>query len=219
MPSRAVSHVSKTQAAKTQVTKSGVDKRWFVQRIADKQLSQRKIAGILKLPPSAVSLTLASKRDMAMSEAVQWARILGVPLDEVLRRAGVEPPKEGGTTVPIVGWVDESGEIHMEKVQGPKTAPRPVEVPQDAVALRIQDGGPMDGWLAYFVPGDHLEPDAVGRWSVSKVTNGPQYLRVLQRGYESGKWSLQPMRPAVDVKKIENVKVDWACPVFWIKAG
>lgn len=196
-----------------------INTKWFQERIADRGYSQRKIAATLGMDPAAVSLMLRGKRKMTLNEAADLARLLGVPLNQVLDHAGIDAPKDAKGMIPIVGWVDDFGEVHMEKVHGPRRAPRPVEVPEGSVALRIQDRGPMDGWLAYYVPQERLDPDAVGRWAVIQLAaKGPQYLRVLARGYEPGKWTLQPLRPAGEGRKVEGVKVEWACPVVWIRA-
>ena len=197
-----------------------VNVEWFKQRIADCNLSQRKIAKKMKMDPASFSLKLQGKRPLRLREAGELAEILGVPLDQVARYAGLRIPKDTDMTnaVPIAGWVDTNGEVRMEAIDGPAEVPRPAEVSKGALALRIRDGGPLDGWVAYYVPGDRVDPDAVSRWSVAKVADGPLYLRVLTRGYDFGKWTLQPLRPIAATARVENVTVEWARPVQWIRA-
>lgn len=89
-------------------TAEKVDTRWFQDRLADKRLSQRRLAARLGLDPAAVSLMLRGKREVKVSEAAQIARFLGVEVDEVLGRfgagrvedrpsAGEEKPRANGS--------------------------------------------------------------------------------------------------------------------------
>lgn len=66
-----------------------IDTRWFQDRLTDKKLSQRKLASLLNLDPAAVSLMLRGRRKMSAAEAAEVARVLGVPVKDVLVRAGV----------------------------------------------------------------------------------------------------------------------------------
>ena len=70
------------------VKSDGVDTRWFQNRLADKRLSQRKLASHLHLDPAAVSLMIRGKRKISAAEAAEIARLLGVTVEEVLMRAG-----------------------------------------------------------------------------------------------------------------------------------
>lgn len=66
-----------------------VDTRWFQNRLADRRISQRKLATVLNLDPSAVSLMLRGKRQMSAAEAAEVSRVLDVDVEEVLRHAGI----------------------------------------------------------------------------------------------------------------------------------
>lgn len=66
-----------------------IDTRWFQDRLADKRMSQRKLASVMNLDPAAVSLMFRGRRKMSAAEAAEVARILNVEVDEVLRRAGI----------------------------------------------------------------------------------------------------------------------------------
>lgn len=67
-----------------------VDTRWFTDRIADKRLSQRRLAHLMGIDPGAMSLMLRGKRRMTIGEAGEIARLLGVEVEEVLMRAGAD---------------------------------------------------------------------------------------------------------------------------------
>lgn len=69
-----------------------IDTRWFQDRLADKRLSQRKLASMMNLDPAAVSLMFRGKRKMSAAEASEIAKLLGVEASEVLMRAGADAP-------------------------------------------------------------------------------------------------------------------------------
>lgn len=75
------------------------DTRWFRERLSDAQLSQRKLAQHLHLDPAAVSLMLRGKRKMSTKEATELAKLLRVPVQEVVLRAGNTATVPVGHTV------------------------------------------------------------------------------------------------------------------------
>ena len=66
-----------------------IDTHWFQSQLADRRLSQRKLAHLMGLDPGAVSLMLNGKRRLSAAEAGEIARLLNVDVTEVLTRAGV----------------------------------------------------------------------------------------------------------------------------------
>jgi len=91
-----------------------VDSKWFVGRLMDKNISQRRMAKHLGLDPAAVSLMLRGKRKATAQEVAEIARLLGVGADEVLSRlgTGVVVAKKGSgggepvatSAPPVVGF-------------------------------------------------------------------------------------------------------------------
>lgn len=67
-----------------------VDTHWFHGVLADKRMSQRRLAALMGLDPAAVSLMLRGKRKMSANEVAEMARLLGVSVQEILVRAGAE---------------------------------------------------------------------------------------------------------------------------------
>lgn len=67
----------------------GVNTRWFQNGLADVKVSQRRLAKMMGVDPSAVTLMLKGRRAMSASEAALIAKVLGVPVDDVLREAGI----------------------------------------------------------------------------------------------------------------------------------
>lgn len=84
---------------------------WFAAKLSDKGMSQRQLARLMGIDASAVSLMLRGRRKMDVKEAGEVARLLGVPVDEVLRHAGVAVPVDHHAPgrVPVLGWADSDG--------------------------------------------------------------------------------------------------------------
>lgn len=91
-------------------TATKVDSRFFQNALADKGLSQRKLAARLGLDPAAVSLMIKGKRKLSASEAAEIAKFLGISVEEVLFRSG------NSTTMPGRGK-------HMSLPPAPPTPP------------------------------------------------------------------------------------------------
>lgn len=75
-----------------------IDTHWFQSQLADRRLSQRKLAQLMGVDPGAVSLMINGKRRMTMEEAAEIARLLHVDVTEVMTKAGVSAPK---TAAPV----------------------------------------------------------------------------------------------------------------------
>jgi transcriptional regulator with XRE-family HTH domain len=69
-----------------------VDTRWFQNKLADRHMSQRKLAAIMGIDPGALSLAFHGKRKLSADEVAELANILKVDPAEVLARAGAAAP-------------------------------------------------------------------------------------------------------------------------------
>ena len=199
-----------------------INTAWFRARLADKKISQRKLAKLLELDPAAISYTLRGMREMKMAEAVAIATLIGQPLDEVLLHAGVRPPKEGKYMVRIGGWIDSHGTVHIGTAKGEKLVVAPPGLPEDCVALRYQVGRTsaegMDGWIVYAATGRAIDPTALGRLSIVQVANkGPLVIGMAARGYSVGSYNVLPWVPGG--LALEDVMLDSASPVLWVKTA
>lgn len=67
-----------------------VDRGWFQGRLADKRISQRELARLMGVDPSAVTLMFRGRRQISAGEAATIARVIDAPVAEVLSRAGIE---------------------------------------------------------------------------------------------------------------------------------
>jgi transcriptional regulator with XRE-family HTH domain len=190
-----------------------VDKRWFQDRVRDADISQSKLAQMLGIDRSAMSLTFNGKRKMQLEEAARIAEILGLDVKEVLARAGVQPHK-GPRSVSVVGVVDAAGRIHDKRGAG--RADPPNDVPKTTVALRCEDrAAVIYNWVLFFVPAAAIVGDALERVSIVRTADGAQYLAALSRGFEAGTYNLR----GLDGRMLENQRVTSASPVLWIRAG
>jgi transcriptional regulator with XRE-family HTH domain len=192
-----------------------MDTKWFRDRLADRQMSQRALARAMGLDAAAVSLMLRGRREMKLTEAAEIARLLGVPADEVLQAAGVRI-ESGGQAVPIVGFVDGAGEAHWEQDGSVLHPGGGLPASISAVVCRTA-GGPlahMDGWVL-FGQADAprgVQAEAVGRMSFCRLRDGVIYLAAPHRSVHRGRWDL--IGPATDAK---GVQLEWAAPVLLIQ--
>lgn len=195
-----------------------INTRWFNAMLQDRGLSQRELCRRLGLDSSAMSLTFRGKRQMKMTEAVDIARLLGVPLTDVLENAGIKLDSAGMRLAPVVGFVDGEGEAHIAwKGKGGERVSVPTELPEDAVALVAKpQGGPfslLDGWTFFIAPPSPPSAEIVGRYCVVGVQNSVSLLRFVRRGYKPGTFNLA----SENAVSIENASLEWASPVLLIR--
>lgn len=198
---------------------AAINTRWFKDRMADRQLTQRKVAKELDLDPAAVSLMLRGQRKIQIEEAPAMAELLGVPLADVLTAAGIDADAGAKGAVAVVGWVDDAGEVHMKRPEGPRKVAAPLGMPAAAVAVRYQTRGPTDGWMAFYVPMTEVAADAVGQVCVVKLASkeGGVFIRAVKKGYGKGLYNLVGVQ--LDQGSLDGVQLLWAAPVLWFKTG
>jgi transcriptional regulator with XRE-family HTH domain len=196
-----------------------IDTRWFQDLLADRRLSQRRLAKQLGLDPAAVSLMFRGKRRMQMHEAADVARLLGVSLDEVLAHAGIRPPRSESEfsylTVPLVYWMDGQGELHTmepgERIEIKSALPEDVIACQCRTAMSAIEH--MDRWVLFFqAPTKNgVQPEAVGRYAIARLRNGVTTVGYLRQGYRPHTYAIHgPMN-------IMEAQVEWATPVVLIQ--
>ena len=105
-----------------------INYNWFKGVLADRRMSQRRLAAAMHLDPSTINLMLRGQRRMQMSEAAEIARLLETPLEDVLQNAGIDVPEgalPGEKKINVIGYVDRDSVVHREKIRGTKLAPAP----------------------------------------------------------------------------------------------
>jgi phage repressor protein C with HTH and peptisase S24 domain len=157
-----------------------MDTAWFQQVLERAGATQADLARHLRLAPSAVSRMIKGERNMKLMEAVQVASFLGVPEDELLRRAGepapagapsgppprrgrppssdrlasaAAPVPRGGDMIPVRSAARGGGEQEMFLADGPiGYTPRPANL-----------AGVRAAYAIYMV-GDSMEPRYQPGW-------------------------------------------------------
>lgn len=153
---------------------------------------------------------------MRMDEATQIARLLSLPVTDVLGHAGVNV-QEGQRTAPVAGYVDGQGEAHLDWNATGEMISAPADLPARAVAVQLRTAASpldaMDGWTLFATLPDGVSPDAVGRLCLVGLSgNGVSLLRFVRRGYRRGRYNL--MHPGLG--DIQDAALAWAVPVLHI---
>lgn len=190
-----------------------IDTRWFRAQLAERGLSQRQLARKLGLDQSAISLTFAGKRRMRFEEAADMARLLGLPVSEVLRHTGL-PIDDGKPTVPLCSTYDGHGESHCIGVEHAERVIPPQPMPEGSTAVQCRTAGSplehMDGWVIFCGPPTETIP--LDQFCRVKIRNGIKTLGVVRRGYKRGRHNLTgPAGVLVDID------IEWAQPVVGIR--
>lgn len=195
-----------------------IDRKWFQSKLVEKSITQRKVAAALGVDPSSVTVLFAGNRRLQLAEADILADLLGEPVAEVLKHAGMDVNAGSADSVPIIGWVDDGNEIHFKRpATGSRSVEAPPGTPSDCVAVRYDTSGTLasrDGWVVFFVPRPNVDIDAIGRWSVVDV-DGKSMLRVIQRGHTRGSYKLASHRVKAGTEETAVVRA--ATPVLWVR--
>jgi len=194
---------------------TAIDTEWFVDRLEQRQLSQRGLARLMGIDPAAVSLMFRGKRRITLEEAAQLAVLLDVSTTEVLQRAGL--PTHGERTVKVAGFITKDYEVMLQAEGAHDMVEAPSNVPQDTIALQARTTGTdmelIDGYL-YFIAGSRRSPsEALGQLAMCAVKGNGTKVGHLKRGYRRGTYNLVNARGDI----LTNVELAWASPVLWVK--
>lgn len=185
---------------------------WFKNLMADRRLSQRELAKKIGIDHSALSLALRGKRQMKMTEAADLARLLGVPVAEVMENAGIQSDTR---TVPMRGFVDGHGEMHTEETD--ERVPSPNAMALGSFALQCRTASSpmdhMDGWILFVTkPVGHVPADAIGKFCLCRLKDGVHVIGQLKRGYKRGRYNI--VSAGV---QINDAELEWAAPITHIE--
>lgn len=187
---------------------------WFRQKLADRKLSQRQLAKLMGLDPAAISLMFRDQRKMTNEEAHFIASTIGVPVTEVLRRAGIEV-LDDVRAVPISASMDDACAITIfpdkthDKVHGPADCPVGTYAVQVRAPTSVQDG-----WLVFVAPAQQQPNELLDRLCLVTFAKGVQTIGVIKRGYRSGTFNVVRLLTR-DV--LQDKTIAWASPVLWVK--
>ena len=187
---------------------------WFRDRLKQKKISQRGLAKLLNIDPAAASLMLRAKRKMTTHEAHQIAQILGVPLNEIMRQAGIEVIDDV-RRVPITAYMDEHGAVSLMPVRTHDTVIGPADCPIGTYAIQVRSPATIkDGWLLFVNPTQAPAPDNIDKLCSLATVEGKQLVAVVRRGYRRDTHNLI-LWP--DMSVMADCNVAWSSPIIWIK--
>lgn len=190
-----------------------INTAWFVERLAERRISQRQLARLMGLDPAAISLMLRGKRRMTVDEAAQMAVLLQSTTTDVLVAAGV--PVLGGERVPVLGHLQPDGTVVLSAEGAHDTVEAPPGIPVEAAAVQSRAGDLTDGWL-YFTSQAHGKPDAcLGSLALVAQRDGSLGIAHVRRGYRRGTFNLVNVANTA----LQSVELAWAAPVYWIRTG
>lgn len=186
-----------------------VNKRYFSDLMKDRKLSLREVARRMEVWPAALSRSLDDKRKMQMEEAVALARILAVPLAEVLINAGIEQAVTAGRRCSIIGHIVESAVVEPVAPDVIERIAIPDGLPDDVVAVQTHTSetpdGFCDGWVTFLGPKADAT-DCLGTYSLVAIEGEGWAMGTIRRGYSPGTYNLfQPAR-----QQTKNVRIEWA---------
>ena len=198
------------------VAMPGLDSEWFKLQMRRNHLTTRGLGERVGLHYSAIGRMTNGLQGLGADDAAMFAKAFGVPVEEVLCRAGVEVIRASGPRrVPVVGWVDGAGLGHVDGLVGPRLVDGPVGGAGSLQALRGV-GGESDGWLFFFDAARGVPAEAVGRLCVVRLLGkgeGELKLRWVTKGYTAGEWNLGRF----DGSAVESGRLASAAPIVWMR--
>lgn len=191
-----------------------VNTKWFRERLAERDMSMRRLAKLLELDPSAVSLMLRGRRTMTAQEANKISGLLTIPVTEVLAQAGIQID-EDSRQLPVKAWFDARGALHMITAKSPRrvTAPRDVPAQGLAVQLRAPELS-QDGWVLFSGAFDPRVDAMIDRLCIVELKANGHMVGTLKRGYDDERFNLVPF---TGTGAVENITPKAAAPVLWIR--
>jgi len=191
-----------------------MDNTWFKDRLADKKLSQRKLATMLDLDAAAVSLMFRGMRRMTPHEAHQISQILGVPLLEIMRRAGIDVT-EDIRKAPIAAHMNESGRVTQMPNGTHDVVASPADCPLGTYAVQVRSHSSIkDGWLLFVTPAQGKPNDHMDQLCLCATKAGAIITGIVRKGYRRDTHNLV-IWPSQET--ISDADLVWSSPVLWIK--
>lgn len=192
-----------------------VDRRFFETLMANKKLSLRALAARMDMKHSQLSLTFSGARRMQLDEATKLAEIFGVPLHRIAEAAGVADSRSNGKRVQVMGAMQGDGTVDIYADGVIERTTTPDGLPDNVVAIQAHSvdttASWMDGFVFFFSPSTEIAPDAVGRFCIAKIENGPVVLATVRRGYRMGTFNLSGPYTK------DSERLEWAAPVMIVR--
>lgn len=191
-----------------------MDTLWFRDKLKDKKLSQRGLAKLIELDPAAISLMLRGQRKMTPHEAHQISVILGVPILEVMRHAGIDVT-EDVRKAPIAAHMDSNGLVMAMPNGTHDMSASPGDCPIGTYAVQVRAHNSVkDGWLLFITPAQGNAIDHIDQLCTCATKAGQQLIGVVRRGYRRDTQNLI-LWPSNET--MFDADLAWVSPVLWIK--
>lgn len=191
-----------------------VNTKWFKDRLAERQLSMRRLAKLMQVDPSAVSLMLRGKRKITQQEAAKISGLLTIPVTEVMRQAGVTVPDDTRALM-MRAWVDAAGHLHEVTTKTQRRVNAPADVPSVGLVAQLRASElTSDGWMFFCGAFDSRVEGFIDRLCVIELKRDGHVLGILKRGYDEEKFNLVPYTGAPTIQSVDAVS---AAPVLWIR--
>ena len=170
-----------------------VNKTYFTDLFKDRKMSQREVARRIGVWAGGLSLTMDSKRLMKMDEAVRLARVLNVPLAEVMANAGIREAQEDIRYADILGHVTEGYVVIPVSPDTIERVPVPEGVADNVVAVQYRTYetpiSHADGWMTFL--GEQQDAsELLGIYSLVAVEGEGWLMGAIRRGYAPGTYNI-----------------------------
>jgi len=207
--------VAKTQGGAAILKTHKVNTVWFRDRLAERDMSLRRLAKLLELDPSAVSLMLRGKRTITSQEANKISGLLTIPVTEVLRQAGVLV-NENMRQMVLKATINKQGQLSAIESKNPRRLAAPDNVPFNGSAAQVRAPKSIfDGWVLFAGAADSRIDALVNRLCFIELAASATVVGTLLRGYEEKKHNIVPLMVDATIG-FESVVVKAAAPVLWI---
>jgi transcriptional regulator with XRE-family HTH domain len=194
-----------------------MNKAWFTDKIEQKGLTQKDIAARLDIQAPHVSRLLSGQRRLQINEAVELAKMLDVPLDDILINAGIRLPQSVETASRIVqihGFVDADLKVN-EATKPLGKAPGLTGVKAYRV-LRFQTNNAWDGVLLYYKSTESPRSELIGARAIVKIQGASGlHFRYVKKGYSAGHHRL--LNPFTETELETDAKIAEAYPVICLR--
>ena len=176
----------------------------------------RRLAKLMKLDPSAVSLMLRGRRMMTAHEANKISGLLTIPVTEVLRQAGVSID-DNMRQVALKAMIDQHSRLTPIITKNPRRLSAPDNVPTNGIAAQVRaPKSVFDGWVIFAGAFDNRVIALIDRLCVIEISgNTGPVCGTLLRGYEADRFNVVPF-VGNSLADFEGVAVKAVAPVLWI---
>lgn len=170
-----------------------VNKNYFIDLMKDRNLSMREVARRLDAWPAGLSRAFDGKRKFTLGETAGLARVLGVPLAEVMVNAGIDNAVQAGRRCNIIGHIKDFGIVEPIESGTIERVAIPDMLDDDVVALQAHTANTAwhycDGWLT-FLSSPREPSDLINMLAMCELEDGEKIVAVIRRGYNTGLFNL-----------------------------